>query len=157
MEKPNELPPAAQSLFEHGAKLKVEVMRLLKSWPRGKKGDSSYTLSLSQCPPDHRTLVEQLATNAARWFNTIGKDVLPHTLEDPRTLYVASRRVQAGIRKQFFYRPPRDKSTVTFQSANPVQSYIHLLRPKEGDQDEDTTIDQALLKLAQAWRSLSPS
>jgi hypothetical protein len=147
MEMPNELPYAIQKLLDHGYQLRADILSLLEAWPSEKKGDTKIALSFGDCSEEHRAKVEELGSHTARWFNTVGKEVLPYTLESPQLLYFASRRVQAGIRKQLFERPLRAGSTVTLRESTSIDSYLFRSRPREGDPDKDTTVGQALAEV----------
>lgn len=147
METPNELPAAVQNLLNHGYELKARILSLLQAWPTENVSGREITISLQDCSQSHRAQVEELGSHAARWFNTIGKEVLPHTLEDPQLLYFAARRVQAGIRKELFERPLRPNSSVTLRKSTVFDSVLFRSPPREGDPDADTTIDQANMEV----------
>jgi hypothetical protein len=140
METPNELPVAVQNLLSHGYELKAKIVSLLEAWPTEHPDGIEIPVSLQECSDSHRNRVDELVSHAARWFNTIAKEVLPETLENPQLLYFAARRVQAGIRKQLFERPLRPSSSVTLQQS----TVFFRSPPREGDPDMETSVDQAI-------------
>src|SRR5882672_4179253 len=105
MNEPDKLPPRAQELLDHGRKLNSEIQALLLSWP----SKDNQSLDLEECEASHRESAEELSVHIARWFNTIGNEILPITLHDTQSIYYTMRRVQAAVKKKHYERPKQPK------------------------------------------------
>jgi hypothetical protein len=146
MNEPSELPPRAQELFEHGLRLKNEILEFLSSWP----SEKGLPLDLEGCPDSHKSKVEELFIHIGRWFNTIGNEILPATLNDPQSVYYTMRRVQAAVKKKQYERPKptRIPKTISLRETKQVGFFGGGLadywnEEKEGDADYDTDIETA--------------
>ncbi len=143
MNESDKLPPRAQELLEHGERLKNDVLKFLSEWPQGE----GKPLDFGKCTPEHRDKAEDLSVHVSRWFNTIGKEILPATLHDPTSVCYAMRRVQAAVKKQRYERPktPHIPESIAIRQATPLDNVFGRLgrREREGDKDYDTSLEQA--------------
>lgn len=144
MDQPKELPREIESLLEHGYSLNDQIIKFLASWPVEESQGKKFEVAFANCHRERQACAEELVAHSARWFNTIGRDVLPCTLESPQLLYFASRRVQAAIKNRHFERPVRNDQQMTVRQASRMDSLFSQLRAREGDPDSGSDLETSI-------------
>lgn len=93
------LPDNIQQLLNEGDALKINIMDFLVKWPTDKGGQR---LSWLKTDKPHRDRIDELTTEARKWFNSILVDVLPFILVNRTLLEQKLHKVEAAIKDALY-------------------------------------------------------
>lgn len=93
------LPDNIQQLLNEGDTLKKNVMDFLVKWPTDKGGRR---LSWLKTDKPHQDRIDELTTEARKWFNSILVDVLPFILANRTLLEQKLHKVEAAIKDALY-------------------------------------------------------